>query len=324
MLSVFAVKGSVDDVLSIALKGEKNFNAYSNILVKFLSNKSETSIQISPSVDNAVKTAQKPLKPITQSKIKPNGKLYELTEIRFYETGSEDVKRSERKYTTSFFKDTARYINAEVNFKNLAYKKQAHNHKITRKWFNPDGSLRGKIDGTINVKSDWATFLEKSAWGWDTPGNWPLGEYLVEIYVDDVKIGEKKYKVIDKGFVLTRVLFFEHGAKKTEKSQRKYATRFYRDSTRFINNEIHFKNLWHNRQDQTYKVARVWYDENSMLEGTQDGDLIIKSQWEYCNNTSNGWGWKDPGKWAIGKYKLEVYVNNNLEDTQYFEIIKRE
>jgi len=351
MVSVFAMEGKVDDVFSRALNDEAEFDACSNVLVKIFPASAESSTpantieQTAKTVKELQKTVeevQKTIQAVQQTKVqqtqettknavesgkKPEektemqGKLFELTEIKAFEQGKESIERDNRRYTDSFFKDSTRSIFLEAVFKNFYYNKSIHTHKLNYIWHNPDGSIRGKTDYTLEVKSEWDVFWYTAGWGWDDPGNWPLGEYAVEVFVDDQKIGEKKFSVIEKGFELTQISFFENGDTISEVSKREYLKRFNRASTRFVNTEISFKNLWYQKKDQQYKITRVWYDINDAVERVKDYDLIIKSDWESSIHTGEGWGWPDPGKWSLGAYRVEIYVNNNLIDEGWFRIV---
>ncbi len=359
LVSVFTVKGSVDDVLNRVFKNNANLNADSNVLVKFLSDTGSKLEETSSSLQETVQTAQsaavtaqnaskaaqdasktarevsKTVQQInkTLAAVRPlagnvqhqqsnsTAKQYELIRARFYERGEAEIKQPNRRYSDTFFKNTARNIMIQVNFKNLAYQKENHNHLLTFNWINPDGTTRGVTTAKLNIQSGWETCRQNSGWGWNDPGNWPLGEYRVKILMDNAPLKEKIFKIIQSGFESQTVKFFEHGSQIPEQSQRKYAVQFSRAQTRYMNCEVGFKNLFKNQKDQSYTISRVWYNRNGEVEGSQDDKLVINSKWDSCLNRGNGWGWADPGKWAPGNYKLEIFVNNNFQTRQYFEIV---
>ncbi len=362
LMSVFTVKGTVDDVLNRVFENNADLNADSNVLVKFLTgndskqeedttsslqetiqaaqNAAKTAQNASKAAQDASKTVQEVSKTIQQvnnipAPAKPAagssphlpaqsaqsaGKRYELIQARFYERGVAEIKKENRRYSDTFFKNTARSVMIEVDFKNLTHQKESHNHLLTFSWINPNGTTRGMTTAKLNIKSEWETCWQISGWGWDDPGKWPLGEYRVKIVMDNMPLEEKTFKIIQSGFELQTVKFFEHGKQIPQQSLRKYAVQFSKAQTRYMNCEVSFKNLFKNQKDQNYTISRVWYNQNGEIEGSQDDQLIIDSKWDSCANRGNGWGWPDPGKWTPGNYKLEIYVNNNFQTRQYFEI----
>jgi hypothetical protein len=113
---------------------------------------------------------------------------YEVLNIRFFEGGKPAPKTPERIYADSFDKETTRYVYTELKIKNLQYKADTHQHEVIWIYYNPDDTLRGRIQGTFTVKPKWATASIYRGWGWSDPGNWPVGIYRVALFIDWVKI----------------------------------------------------------------------------------------------------------------------------------------
>ncbi len=76
---------------------------------------------------------------------------YEVLSIRFFEGGNPAPKSSERIYTNSFDKETTRYVYTELKVNNLQYKANTHKHEIVWIYYNPDNTLKGRIQGTFNI-----------------------------------------------------------------------------------------------------------------------------------------------------------------------------
>jgi hypothetical protein len=124
-----------------------------------------------------------------------NNLFYEILSIRFFEGGKTAPKSSERIYVDSFDKETTRYVYTELKVNNLQYKVDTHEHEVIWFYYNPDNSLRGRIQGTFNVKSKWATAWIYRGWGWSDRGNWPVGTYRVALLIDGVKSGVKYFTI---------------------------------------------------------------------------------------------------------------------------------
>lgn len=115
----------------------------------------------------------------------------------FYESGYNGVEHSQRVYANRFPKSAARYINGEVNFVN--YSNVDESHKLLLKYYKPDGSLFGEAAYSNVVKSryEWATTWMSASQGWDAPGNYPVGRYRVEAYLDGVYVTTNYFEVYD-------------------------------------------------------------------------------------------------------------------------------
>ena len=123
-----------------------------------------------------------------------NKRENEVFKIRFFE-GEKKPKNSERIYKNSFDKATTRYVYTELKMNNLQYKGNTHEHEVIWIYYNPNGSLRGRIEGNFNVKPEWATAWIYRGWGWPSPGNWPVGIYRVVLFIDGVKIGDQNFTI---------------------------------------------------------------------------------------------------------------------------------
>lgn len=120
---------------------------------------------------------------------------YEVLAVRFFEAGDKAPKSSERVYKTRFSKSYSRYIYTEFKINNLQYKLKEHQHDMVWFYYNSDGSLRGRINGTFNVNPKWATAWIYRGWGWSSYGNWPRGTYTVKIIMDGVNVATETFTI---------------------------------------------------------------------------------------------------------------------------------
>lgn len=115
----------------------------------------------------------------------------------FYESGYNGVEHSQRVYANRFPKSAARYINGEVNFVN--YSNVDESHKLLLKYYKPDRSLFGEAAYSNVVKSryEWATTWMSASFGWEAPGNYPVGQYRVDAYLDGVHVATNYFEIYD-------------------------------------------------------------------------------------------------------------------------------
>jgi hypothetical protein len=122
---------------------------------------------------------------------------YEFDEINFLEAGSKLPERDQYRYSTHFKKYNARYIYCEIVVRNNLYEIRSQSHEIVFEYYNPDGSLRGKIEADYNIKAEWKTSWISRGWGWDEPGNWPVGTYDVVVYIDNKYLTEGVFTIYE-------------------------------------------------------------------------------------------------------------------------------
>jgi hypothetical protein len=128
----------------------------------------------------------------------PDEKTYlEFKSVKFFEGGAQDVPESQRVYGASFPLSKTRYIYYSVYAKNLLHRNRSQKPVVRGRYYYPDGSLMGEAKINVEIPQDWAETDLWNAWGWDTPGNWSLGTYRVEILFGNTKVGEAKFTIFD-------------------------------------------------------------------------------------------------------------------------------
>lgn len=117
---------------------------------------------------------------------------------------------------------------------------------------------------------------------------------------------------------VTKVRFFEgERSKLAFISDRTYETRFAKTITRTIYTEI---NLDYPRPEtNVYFPITLYFRQNGRTLRIEEARSSIRSEW----NSSDHWvsaGNFDPGKWTVGNYEIDVYINDKKAATGYFEI----
>lgn len=115
-----------------------------------------------------------------------------FNKIKFFEKGADPLPKSERKFGNRFAKETTRFIKLEVD---IDYP-EAQN-LIEFEWtYTLDGPVELE-EFTIEskIKAGWDGSLHIMGPGWEVPGNWDVGTYKVELYIDGTKIGENAFEI---------------------------------------------------------------------------------------------------------------------------------
>ena len=125
-----------------------------------------------------------------------------LDKINLFESGSHFPDKTDRNYT-SVFNPGARYIVIELNIENLKYNNSDQQFNVLFIWKYMNGKEFGRNEATFNVKSEWKTAYINRGWGWPEKGNWRIGRFTAQIYINGELFGEKDYFVNsdDEGFI---------------------------------------------------------------------------------------------------------------------------
>ena len=117
---------------------------------------------------------------------------------------------------------------------------------------------------------------------------------------------------------VTKVRFFEgERSKLAFISDRTYETRFAKTITRTIYTEI---NLDYPRPEtNVYFPITLYFRQNGRTLRIEEARSSIRSEWTSSDHLVSA-GNFDPGKWTVGNYEIDVYINDKKAATGYFEI----
>jgi len=121
------------------------------------------------------------------------------------------------------------------------------------------------------------------------------------------------------GVKVSGVQFYEGGHDKTPvKSDRVYRDSFDQQSTRTIYWEL---NLKYPKPSQRidFKVDAYWYKADGTQMTHQTKDAYVLPEWSSSWHTF-GWGSAEPGTWAPGTYRVDLYVQNTRVASGSFQI----
>ena len=121
----------------------------------------------------------------------------EVKSIKLFEGSFDDLQDKERKYQSSFRKESTRYIFVDMVFENLVFERM-WNCEIFIKFNNLTRELKGQATRLHKVKRGDEEILLTAGWGSNVKGSWSKGIYTAEIVFMDYllaiipfEIGEK-------------------------------------------------------------------------------------------------------------------------------------
>ncbi len=114
----------------------------------------------------------------------------EIGPLHFFEGEFALPEKFEPQYATTFSTSTTRYIYTTANCKNLCYKAKENAFNAVFRYYKPDGSLLGELEGNYVIPVDWESADCDKGFGDEKTGTWPAGSYRVELLI----AGQKKPK----------------------------------------------------------------------------------------------------------------------------------
>jgi|WetSurMetagenome_2_1015567.scaffolds.fasta_scaffold209765_2 hypothetical protein len=243
--------------------------------------------------------------------------------IKTFEAGYTAPDKGNRVYKSNFLQSESRYIWCEINLSNKLYEVRDQFCKAKWIYYNSDGTERGRTSADWNINKEWSTTWHQHGWGWDEPGNWPLGTYRIDFYLDDYFVAETSFTIIDAIYrpeiSFISLKFFEGGDVPVDRDKRIYLKNFDKSNTRRIYYEIGINNLDYNKYDNPIELKAKYYRPDGTLFGEPVLNKTIPPDWETAD-LWHGWGWAEPGNWGPGNYKVEIYYKNILFAEGYFTI----
>jgi hypothetical protein len=120
-------------------------------------------------------------------------------------------------------------------------------------------------------------------------------------------------------FKVDEILFFEAPDSPQEKDNRVYSSSFPKSKSRYIWCEIDVTNLLYKQSLHDHKVVWKYYKPDGSLQGEMKADFGIKPEW-YTAWHQHGWGWDEVGHWAVGTYRVEVFIDDQKIGSKNFTI----
>lgn len=117
---------------------------------------------------------------------------------------------------------------------------------------------------------------------------------------------------------ITKIQFFEgEHSKRAFMADRKYETRFATKATRTIYTEISLD--YPRPETNIYFPITLYFHQNGRTLRIEELENRILSDWTSSSHVI-GAGDFEPGKWPVGNYEVDAFINLKKVATGYFEI----
>jgi uncharacterized protein YraI len=118
----------------------------------------------------------------------------EIDEFRLFNAGEDPFTSARRDYSHKFGQADARFIYCELD---LNHTETGENKAFVMRavYHDPDGVVYGEAKMVPFVKAGWTKSNWVFGYGWHDPGNWDVGTYRVDVYVEDEKIASESFEI---------------------------------------------------------------------------------------------------------------------------------
>ena len=70
-----------------------------------------------------------------------------------------------------------------------------------------------------------------------------------------------------------------------------------------------------------FTIHEVWHKPDGSLEEQGDVQTYIEPIWDHSYHSSAGWGTSNAGTWALGTYRVDLYVDRRKIAASSFDIV---
>jgi len=117
-----------------------------------------------------------------------------VTELRLFESGDKLLPYEEREYSHRFPMATTRYVYWELHI-SYPESKEPMTFETEAVYYKPDGTEMGRFTEESHIEAGWSSSWHTSGWGWDEPGEWSVGTYRVELYIEGDMVASDTFEI---------------------------------------------------------------------------------------------------------------------------------
>lgn len=119
----------------------------------------------------------------------------------------------------------------------------------------------------------------------------------------------------------TSMTFFESGTDYEDISKRVYSNKFGKKKSRYINTKLNFKNKLFNIRDSELEIVLKFFKPDGTYWNSISKKIRVGKNLDNATYERLGFGWPSAGKWAPGKYKVQVFLDGTYVAQSGFEIV---
>jgi hypothetical protein len=107
----------------------------------------------------------------------------------------------------------------------------------------------------------------------------------------------------------TKLRFYEGGVGQHPVDTRKYNSRFFQSKSRNIYWQVDLEHAKSVKKTH-FKIKAVYIRADGTVFVEQELDTYLEPQWTSSHH-SYGYGWKEPGNWPAGTYRVDLFIEGH-------------
>lgn len=225
-----------------------------------------------------------------------------------------------KKFRRVFDRHELNYLSVSLEFYNKLFDEENWKTTVTFKAFVLDGEKKGEEICTstkeYEVSKDKNILMYEYGWGNDEYGKfWTKGDYVWEVYIDDVLVGTTNFRVEEVGRVSTsNNPYFEIVSLKTyeapkgdvKEPERAYLKQYDKNKVRYVMAELKLHSKLSYKWD--CELFFNFYDDTGLLVGVSDIYHVVTpdANEDEVSIVTAGWGNAEGNIWINDNYRIEV------------------
>jgi len=249
-----------------------------------------------------------------------------LHSLKLFESGKDIPGFEERVYKTEFEQSSTRYIYWELYLKHQF--KERTDFKLHSICYDEKNVVVGENTIDSFAEAEWPGSIHISDWGFETSGLWQPGKYYMMIYSGDDFLGRMDFTILnDTNLTYVESLdayihslkLFSMSKLRTTEIGFPYSKSFKQQYTGKIGWDLSF--LHPLGLDKNFELVCKIIDSNGkkiMNKTTSYKYHPIRFSSNYMGDLGND----IQGRWKQGKYRIELFIDDELVASAPFEIVE--
>lgn len=237
------------------------------------------------------------------------------------------VALGKQRYRESFRRDATRFVYWELTLS--APGRARRDFELVAIWRRADGTQLARQALEAYQLPQWKASAHQRGFGAAQVNNWAPGRYTVELSMDGRHLGSREFTILAPGpqakvdgveLTATALRFYESGPGIPPVDQREFTRRFPSAQARFVNWCL-FLEHDRPREQVLFDLQAVWYGPGGKELHRHTLDTYLARGWATSSH-SHGRGAPEPGSFAPGRHRVEVFLGRTKLAEASFEVTR--
>ncbi|MEM1319832.1 MAG: AAA family ATPase [Bacteroidota bacterium] len=249
------------------------------------------------------------------------GGNYKVKDIKVFNS-KENLYHNVKKYRKVFDELECNYLYCELSFYNKLFDEMDWSTSIAINCIDLSSrKIICELNKKLEITKDKNIIFVREGWGTPEHGWWKKGRYRWEVIIDEEKVGETDFFVVNGGLVteiynpyfdIQEVRLFESSSEGLLPANRRYLHQFKAAITRYINVEIKLLNHYIDEQGFPLEIQFNFYNDSGQQKAFMTFFKEVPAGEEKIIQLDAGFGSDAPGYWFEDRYTLELVYMDQL------------